>query len=183
MTAAVGEAVAETPGDYAILVSLATLEEAEVMASALRADGIDAFIGNRHHLNVDWGYTIALGGVQVMAPRARLQDAKDMIRARIKEAAADPDGEAIQRKDRYKLWLLLGGGFALWFVGVGMSTSLTIDRDLQMRSHQASLPDFELMTESLDETYCRQSPEAAIYSSSDGVWRETPCSEILAPAR
>jgi hypothetical protein len=32
--------------DYAILVRLYMREEAEVMASALRAEGIDAFIGN-----------------------------------------------------------------------------------------------------------------------------------------
>ena len=47
---------------YAVLVSLATREEAEVMASALRADGIDAFASLNNHQGMTWLYTLALGG-------------------------------------------------------------------------------------------------------------------------
>ena len=62
--------MSEDKRDYAVLISLAMREEAEVAAAALRADGIDAFVGNAHHANVDWLYTLALGG---LPPELRTQ--------------------------------------------------------------------------------------------------------------
>ncbi len=47
------ESLSDERLDYAILISLAMREDAEVMACALGAEGIDAFVGNRHHANVD----------------------------------------------------------------------------------------------------------------------------------
>jgi hypothetical protein len=104
--------------DYAVLISLYTREEAEVMASALRADGIDAFIGNTNHSGINWFYLIALGGLQVMVPRARLADAKEAVRERIRENADDHIEERVERRDRWKLWAVFvwvcGPPLAAW---------------------------------------------------------------------
>jgi hypothetical protein len=100
--------------DYAVLISLMTREEAEVMASALRADGIDAFIGNTNHSGINWFYLIALGGLQVMVPRARLADAKEAVRERLRENADAFPEERVQRRDRWKLWLLIVGYVLFW---------------------------------------------------------------------
>jgi hypothetical protein len=125
---------------YAVLVSLYTREEAEVMASALRAEGIDAFVGNRHHANVDWGWTIAPGGLQVMVPADRFDDAKAAMRTRWREALENPEGDPVRRRDRWKVWLVMGAAWLLpWGV---MSTAHTLDSDMNMRVVQVSSDDF-----------------------------------------
>jgi hypothetical protein len=109
--------------DYAVLVSLMTREEAEVMAGALRADGIDAFLGNANHAGIDWFYIFALGGLQVMVPRPRLLEAKEAVRARVREHANDFPEERAQRRDRWKLWLV---GAYMFFPFLAIASYLTI---------------------------------------------------------
>jgi len=94
--------------DYAVLISLMTREEAEVMAGALRADGIDSFLGNTNHASINWFYLIALGGIQVMVPRVRLADAKAAMRERFKDNVDNFPEEKIERRDRWKAWVTLG---------------------------------------------------------------------------
>lgn len=124
--------------DYAILISLYMREEAEVMASALRAGGIDAFVGNRHHANVDWGWTIALGGMQVFVPRAKLAEAREAIRSRLKEAAEapDPHAEPTKRRDRWKVWVVIVVSFLL---PVGGMTAHTMDQSRQELAVQSAM--------------------------------------------
>ncbi len=111
--------MAEERADYAVLISLSMREEAEVVASALRADGVDAFIGNSNHAHVDWLYTFALGGLQVLVPRQKLGEARTLLRERIHENAnADPEEKAT-RRDRWKIWVLVGG-----FYGVSLAVTL-----------------------------------------------------------
>jgi hypothetical protein len=104
--------------DYAVLISLMTREEAEVMACTLRADGIDAFVGDTNHAGMNWFYLIALGGLQVMVPRVRLAEAKEALRERWRQHADDYPEDRVRRSDRWKLWvtvlvyLLLGWTFA-----------------------------------------------------------------------
>jgi hypothetical protein len=93
--------------DYAVLVSPYMREEAEVMAGALRADGIDAFISNTNHAGINWFYLIALGGWQIMVPRARIADAKQAVRERLREHADDYPEDRVQRRDRWKIWLII----------------------------------------------------------------------------
>lgn len=121
--------------DYAILISLAMREEAEVMASALRAEGVDAFVGNRHHANVDWGWTLAMGGMQVFVPRQRIAEAKEVIRDRIREALANPEGKPAKRRDHWKVWAVIAGGFVLGLFGInpGSANTLDGDRERQLR--------------------------------------------------
>lgn len=123
--------------DYAILISLAMREEAEVMASALRAEGVDAFVGNANHANVDWGWTLALGGMQVYVPQQKLVEAKQVIRERISEAAANPEGEAVRRRDHWKIWALIAASYGLGWFGVYTSTSSTLDSDRQNQKWNA----------------------------------------------
>jgi hypothetical protein len=93
--------------DYSVLISLATREEADVAASALRADGIDAFLGNVHHATAQWGGVQALGGIQIMVPSSRLIDAKELLRGRLKDWSEESAEEPAPRRDRWKAWVLL----------------------------------------------------------------------------
>jgi hypothetical protein len=102
-----GGQLTEERKDYAILISLATREEADVAASALRADGIEAFLGNVHHATAQWGSVQALGGIQIMVPFNRLGDAKELLRGRLKEWSEEADEEPAPRRDRWKAWVLL----------------------------------------------------------------------------
>ncbi len=91
---------------YAVLVSLYTREEAEVMASALRADGIDAFASPINHQGMTWLYTLALGGVQVFVPRTQIEESQTLVRERLRENwDAEPE-ERVGRRDRWRIWLL-----------------------------------------------------------------------------
>jgi hypothetical protein len=151
--------------DYAILVRLYMREEAEVMASALRAEGIDAFIGNRHHANVDWGWTIALGGLQVMAPRDRIDDAKAVLRARWQEATENPEGEPVKRRDRWKVWLVIVATLLLpWGV---MSTAHTLDQNLNMLAFQHQLVEWEREQAELDSIHCPSPDEEPLVWPGD----------------
>ncbi len=98
---------------YAVLVSLSTREEAEVAASALRAQGVDAFLGNSHHASVMPLAVQAMGGMQIMVPSAQLAEAKALLQARIRDWRQDDedneDDEAPpKRRDRWKAWMFLG---------------------------------------------------------------------------
>ena len=101
--------------DYAVLVSLSTREEAEVAAAALRADGVDAFVGNAEMANTHWGTVQAMGGLQIMVPARMLAEAKNILRERLSDVAEEDDDEGYdpsKRKDRWKAWVLL-----IWVVG------------------------------------------------------------------
>lgn len=98
--------------DYAILISLAMREEAEVVASALRADGVDAFVGDANHASMNWTYALALGGLQIFVPRQKLAEAKSLLQERIRENADRDSEERIGRRDRWKIWL-----FGVWVYG------------------------------------------------------------------
>jgi hypothetical protein len=99
-------AMIEERRDYAVLISLAAREEAEVAAAALRADGIDAFIGNSNHSRMDWFYVFALGGLQIMVPRQELLAAKTALLKRISENAEAFREDRIGRRDRWKIWVI-----------------------------------------------------------------------------
>lgn len=115
--------------DYAILVSLSTREEAEVAAAALRAQGVDAFLGNAHHASVmALGGVQALGGMQVMVSRSQLVEARELLRARINEWAEGDGDKALGRRDRWKAWLLLAMLFSPVLLGSAFAFSERIVR-------------------------------------------------------
>jgi hypothetical protein len=117
--------VDEERRDYAVLISLSMREEAEVAAAALRADGIDAFIGNSNHAYTNWGYVIALGGLQILVPHQRLAEAKSSLRERIRENAEASFEDRVGRRDKWKIWVLAVGfyGFSLaaWLIWAWLS--------------------------------------------------------------
>ncbi|MEZ5939290.1 MAG: hypothetical protein R3C52_13915 [Hyphomonadaceae bacterium] len=101
---------------YSVLVSLATREEAEIAASALRANGVGAFVGNADMANMYWGAVQAMGGLQVLVPTSELAHARqvlsDQARAAAEDDEEDADYDPAKRRDRWKAWILLA-----WFVG------------------------------------------------------------------
>lgn len=173
--------------DYAVLISLSMREEAEVMASALRAEGIDAFIGNLHHATWDWGYVIALGGLQVLVPRQKLDEAKQVIRERISEAAANPEGEAVGRRDRWKVWAVILGtiglnAYAYWYAQQELPVITYAPTEIE-----TYVPAYFSAPETLTEAaqhdvlrdYCLDNPDHTVISREDGMGYITPCSDIL----
>lgn len=183
--------MAEERLDYTILISLAMREEAEVMASALRAEGIDAILGNGLHLNTDWHLTLALGGVQVLVPGQKIEEAKAVIRERIKDAAENPEGEPVGRRDRWKLWAAIACSWGLPAL-VGLAAQWLPADDVHYASAPAAAPE-ELPTyfaapDNLTEAgqrvvlrdYCLDNPTHTVISREDGVGYITPCGDILA---
>lgn len=189
------ENAAEQPHGYAILISLAMREEAEVMASALRAEGIDAFTGNGLHVGADWHLTQALGGVQVMVPGARLEEAKAAIRARMREAAEnseEADDAPVERRDRWKLWLVVA--FALgvpvmivfvvqWLMVVmaGNPPEAVSEAAPEVAPTYFAAPDnlTEAEQRAVLRDYCREHETESVVSREGGVGYITPCADIF----
>jgi hypothetical protein len=107
------------------------------MVSALGAQGIDACVGNAHHANLDRGWIIALGGMQLLVPHSRIDDTKAALHALWKEVSENPEGEPTKRRDRYKIWLVIIGFLLLSVSGVALSGAHTLRPDLDMQAFQA----------------------------------------------
>jgi uncharacterized membrane protein YphA (DoxX/SURF4 family) len=70
-----------------------------------------------------------MGGLQLMVPARFLSEARDVLRARMTDAAEDVDEEGYEpgrRRDRWKAWILL-----IWILGpiaallvIGLATRL-----------------------------------------------------------
>lgn len=175
--------------DYAILVRLYMREEAEVMASALRAEGIDAFVANSQHAYFDWHYIIALGGLQVMVPREKLQHAQDFVAALLAEAPAepvpDPEGEPVSRRDRWKLWAIIAGYSGLLVYALWLNTRdpirpvdfapTTVATALFSAPAGLSAPEREAVL--LD--YCLDYPGHRVHTPGDPLGDIIECGDIL----
>jgi len=64
------------------LVTIATYSqpyEAHLAQQRLRQAGIPAFIANEHTISINWLYSNALGGVQVLVPEDRAEDARRVL--------------------------------------------------------------------------------------------------------
>ena len=164
------------------------------MALALRAESIDAFDVNRHHANVDLGWTIALGGLQVMAPTDRFDDAKAAMRTRRREALENTQGDPVKRRDRWKAWLVMGAAWLLpWAV---MSTAHMLDSDMNMQAFQASFDDFNrqgraqlsvsapaglrpALREATFVDYCLDNPWESVSAPGDPLGDVVQCADIL----
>jgi hypothetical protein len=133
------------------------------MVSALGAQGIDACVGNAHHANLDRGWIIALGGMQLLAPHSRIDDTKAALHARWKEVSENPEGEPTKRRDRYKIWLVIIGFLLLSVSGVALSGAHTLRPD-------ASLPGAGggVQTSERKISECRKDPASSVYDTADG---------------
>lgn len=65
--------------NWVVIRACNALHEAELLRSALAADGIVARIPDQHTIGVHPGATFALGGVRVMVPRADLTRAEEVL--------------------------------------------------------------------------------------------------------
>ena len=176
--------------DYAILISLAMREEAEVMASALRAEGIDALVGNGQHINSDWHLTLALGGVQVLVPRQKLEEAKVTLGALLDEARAHSEDEPVGRRDRWKLWAVIGvyTGLPALLALVAMAWPAPDVQEVvtpEPTAREAEV--YFAAPEDLSEheqrgvlrDYCRDRPNHTVISREDGMGYVTPCPDVM----
>lgn len=97
-------------GDYMLLASISTHEEAAVMVAALQAEGIPAILGNGHNATAMGFGAVALGGLQVMVPASLLHDARSLLRDRMQESwnfEGDDGPVAPKKSNRWKAWALL----------------------------------------------------------------------------
>lgn len=108
--------------------------EAQIARASLDAAGIPAFIADEHTINMNWLYSNALGGVRLLVPRARFQEAKALLEADFSdqfelEPAVEPvvcpncASHAIEahtqgKKPAFLVFLLLG--FPLFFYRHGL---------------------------------------------------------------
>lgn len=53
--------------------------EAQIAKSRLISVGIPAYIENEHTINMDWLYSVAMGGVRVLVPKNYETDAKYLL--------------------------------------------------------------------------------------------------------
>lgn len=146
------------------------------MASALRAHGIDACVGNAHHANLDRGWRIALGGVQLSAPHNLIYDAKAALQARWKKASEIPECEPARRRDRYRIWLVVIGFRLLSFSGVALSAAHTLRPDLDMQAFQVPAAEFAQEASERMIAECRKDPASSLYDTADGC--ALTCEEI-----
>ena len=90
----------------------ASLEEAVVVWSALRANGFESSIANFEHAWMDWFKIPAFGGVFVTVPYAQFNDAEDCLTDLEEIARRTPDDEHLTaaryltRRDRWRIWAL-----------------------------------------------------------------------------
>ncbi|MEO0466610.1 MAG: hypothetical protein AAF216_08705 [Pseudomonadota bacterium] len=90
----------------------ASLEEAVVVWSALRAHGFESNISNFEHAWMHWFKIPAFGGVFVTVPHAQLNDAQDCLADLEDIARRMLDDEHLNvdhhltRRDRWRIWAL-----------------------------------------------------------------------------
>lgn len=163
-----GGAMDEGRKDYAILISLAMREEAEVMASALRAEGIDAFTCS---IAYNWHLTLAFGGIQVWVPSQRLDEAREAIRTRMREARANADGEPVGRRDRWKMWAVIAVSIVVAYLPGWIADTIG-------QAGQLSQEAFDALERQQQLDYCGAFPNDYVYEAGE-VFR-TECRTLLA---
>ena len=100
--------------------------EAHIDRARLEAAGINAFVADEHTINMNWLHSNAMGGVRLMVPADRIEEAKEILAADHSDSLppADQLGDAEEIPDDYDLdarrptrnerragfltWLLLG---------------------------------------------------------------------------
>jgi hypothetical protein len=68
-----------------VVRSYTNVHEAHLTKSVLEASGIEAYIADEHLVSMAWTYSNAVGGVKVVVPEERADEALQML-----QAGADP---------------------------------------------------------------------------------------------
>ena len=69
----------EPGGRAAILKVSYSLPEAVVLVSALRSAGVPADIAEYFHVSVVWHHLVAVQGLRIVVPDARINDARELM--------------------------------------------------------------------------------------------------------
>jgi len=78
---------------WSVVARFTTVGEAESARSALDAAGIDARVGDENMVAVDWLMSQAVGGVKVLVPEEKLEEAAEVLGSGAAEPASDQDEE------------------------------------------------------------------------------------------
>jgi hypothetical protein len=183
--------MADERSDYAILTTYLMREEAEVAAAALRAEGVDAFLSPGFHATYNWHYIIALGGLKVFVPFQRLEEARDIIRRRLTDAAdkPDPEAEPTGRRDRWKVWAIIAGYFGLAGYSYWVSSQLSESVGPPSGNVSIHMDLFHIQTDAEFEAYlieyCRMNYPTDTFTAArqDGAVRVIDCYDVLQSAR
>jgi hypothetical protein len=62
-----------------VAAAFTSVHEAHLARSVLEAAGIDATIADEHLVSMTWTYSNAVGGVKVMVPEYRLEEARSVL--------------------------------------------------------------------------------------------------------
>lgn len=101
-------------------IRFSTLEEALVVRGLLDANGIEAWVGNRHHISSDRLSTPALGGVTLLVPTALLPEAHEAIESTERADPASQDKSASEHvSPRWRFWLGILILFGTPFIVIG----------------------------------------------------------------
>lgn len=77
--------------ELVVAAAFTSVHDAAFARSALEAAGIEAMIADEHVISMDWFYSNAIGGVKVLVPRDRLEEARAVLDSEAMVATADAD--------------------------------------------------------------------------------------------
>jgi len=69
------------PARLAVASAFTSVHEAELARSVLEAAGIEAVLADDHLVSMTWTYSNAVGGVKVMVPEDRLDEARSLLQS------------------------------------------------------------------------------------------------------
>ena len=62
-----------------VAATFTSVHEAQLAKTVLEAAGIDAVLDNEHLVSMNWTYSNAVGGVKVLVPGDRLEEARSLL--------------------------------------------------------------------------------------------------------
>lgn len=65
--------------DLVVVAAFTNVHEAQFAQGVLDAAGIDAVLDNEHVISMDWALSNAVGGVKVLVPEDRLEEARQIL--------------------------------------------------------------------------------------------------------
>jgi hypothetical protein len=89
---------------FVVAAAFTSVHEAHLARSALEAAGIDAHVADEHTVSMNWVMSNAIGGVKVLVPDDRLEEARTILSVEaqdhgspLDDVSADPPAEACPR--------------------------------------------------------------------------------------
>ena len=83
--------MATVSNELVVAAAFTSVHEAQFARSVLEAAGIEAMIADEHVVSMDWLYSNAIGGVKVLVPLDRLEEARAVLDSEAMVAPADAD--------------------------------------------------------------------------------------------